>query len=213
MKFTSAFIQEIKSTLVNDLPGEDAHLLMSPLGRGKSSEALAFAKNIKYAAVAVILHHESDELQIILTQRASYDGIHGGQISFPGGRKDENDQNTIQTAIRESKEEIDLDLSDLHYLGKLTDVYIPVSNFLVYPEVFYLESLNELQPNYEVAEIFNVTIKELLDEKNVSTMEVKVGDNLHLKVPCFSIKGKNIWGATAIILSELKVLVQKKKWL
>src|SRR5690554_6812073 len=101
-------IQKIKESLELRLPGEEAHLAMSPSGRGRSSELLKGVDPTSYrpSAVALILYKKASEYRIILTQRATYNGKHSGQISFPGGRVENFDKSILEAAIRETKEEI-----------------------------------------------------------------------------------------------------------
>jgi len=201
-------IEAIKRELATDLPGESAHLPMSPLGRGRSSELKKKAKKFREAAVAVILFPKDDKMQIILTQRAQYEGTHSGQISFPGGSKEAYDEDLISTAIRETHEEIDLTLDKTQFLGTLTDVFIPVSSFAVHPQVFFHPTCPNFENNYEVVETFWISLNELLDEHSVSTMNVTLQNGFKLTVPCFSIRGHSIWGATAIMLNEFKLLLK-----
>lgn len=207
----SSLSLRIKNALENHLPGEEAHLPMSPSGRGKSSELFKETDFYKISSVAVILVQAEDGLKIILTQRMDYEGAHSGQISFPGGRKEDLDTELWNTAIRETQEEIGVQLHSENLLGKLTNVYIPVSGFLVYPFVFYLEEQPCFTNNYEVKETFFITDEQLLNEHSVSKMSVSVSSKFNMIVPCFNIENRQIWGATAIILNELKVLLQQIK--
>lgn len=208
-QINSSLSARIKHAIEHHLPGEDAHLPMSPSGRGKSSELFEAADFYKISSVAIILVQSEDSLKIILTQRMDYEGAHSGQISFPGGRKEDFDTELWDTAIRETQEEIGVQLQAENLLGKLTNVYIPVSGFLVYPFVFYLEEMPTFTNNYEVKETFFITSEQLLNEHSVSKMSVTVNAKFKMIVPCFSIENRQIWGATAIILNELKMLLQR----
>lgn len=203
----SSFFQQLKHAIDTNLPGESAHLPMSPTGRGKTSELIKFAKGYRQSSVAIILFSKDDTINIILTERMAYDGPHSAQISFPGGRYEDFDKNYIQTAIRETNEEIGVQLDEANLLGKLSNVFIPVSKFLVHPYVFYCESEPQFANNYEVKETFSITTLELQDDQFVKTMDVQVGEKLIVNVPCFEFKDKKIWGATAIILNEFKTLI------
>lgn len=193
-----------------ELPGEEAHLKMSPLNRKVSSLALKEAKNVKESSVALIIVKNEE---IILTQRPQYDGSHGGQISFPGGKKEMDDIDLYETAVRETAEEIGIILTMENYVGKLTSVYIPISNFYVEPNVFYLKDLPSFKKDdFEVEEIFTIKIKDLLNEHFVFKKNIQVTETYTLKnVPYYGIDNRVIWGATAIILSELKELIIRAK--
>jgi len=206
-----AFLMNRLSELIQfELPGEESHLPLSPLGRQKSSEALKKAENHKLSAVGIILFEQEQQYHFILTQRQTYSGTHSGQIAFPGGKFELADQHTLQTAIRESREEINIELTEQMHLGKLTNVYIPVSNFLIEPHVFYSPHSFELIPEQrEVESIFDVDIVDLLNEENRVFRTISFGNNQTKEVPGFLLKNKFVWGATALILNELKTLLAK----
>lgn len=205
--FNHSFLQQIQDALKHQLPGEDAHLPMSPSGRGRSSESLLKAQDYRKSAVAMILFQERNDLRFILTQRAEYKGVHSGQMSFPGGRIESFDRSDVEAIIRETREEVGIGMTEECLLGKLTDVYIPVSSYLVHPFVFYLEERPLIVNNYEVTETFDFSIQQLLDHRSVSKMAVTVGSNTRLIVPCFNFEERKVWGATAVILNEFKVML------
>lgn len=204
------FEAKLHAMISNQLPGENAHLGMAPINRKLSSIAKAQAQDVRDSAVAIVLFEENDAFRFILIQRPTYEGNHSGQISFPGGKKDPEDENLEATAKRECMEEVGIDLSKAKSLGKLTPVYIPVSNFHVEPYVFFYPEIPNIVPDErEVASVFSVSTHELVDESNVSTMTVPLGDGFTLRdVPCFLINGKQIWGATALILNEMKEILK-----
>lgn len=206
-----SFHQNLVQLMQAELPGEEAHKSMMPVNRPLSSNALKEAINVKESAVAVMLFEENGKEHCTLIQRPSYEGTHSGQVSFPGGKKELNDENLAFTAIRECWEEVGILLSDDHLIGKLTSVYIPVSNFHVEPFLFfYPEKPMFKADEREVESIFTITLDELLDDSNINQMEVKISDALTMKnIPCFQINEKQIWGASALILNELKFILKK----
>jgi 8-oxo-dGTP pyrophosphatase MutT (NUDIX family) len=125
--------ERIRLQLLEDLPGEHSHQKMSPLNRPLTSDALKNTSNYRESAVAIVLFESNNQIECILTQRPEYDGSHSGQVSFPGGKKEDTDEHLEATARRECKEEIGVELSLENYLGELSPVYIPVSRFLVLP--------------------------------------------------------------------------------
>ncbi len=202
-------IYKIAQTIRHQLPGEKAHLPLSPLHRPVTSEVIQNLTEYKESAVAVVLFEVETTLQCILIQRTEYTGKHSGQISFPGGKKDNEDADLLATAIRECLEEVGVDISSSEYLGKLTQVFIPVSGFLVEPHVFYYPEVPVfVQQEREVAAVFTISLDELLAQDVISEMKVETENALvKLKVPCFKIRDKQIWGATALILNELREIL------
>lgn len=202
---------QLKQLLKANLPGERAHQKMAPSNRPLSSFAKENASSYKESAVAIILVHTGNSLEIVLIQRPEYEGNHGGQISFPGGKKENLDLNLYQTAVRECFEEIGVELHDEHFIGALTPVFIPVSSFHVETNLFYLKE----QPTFnkddrEVDAIFTIKLEELMDDQNIKSTVINLPDNLKLKdVPYFDLENKVIWGATALILSELKEIAKQ----
>lgn len=205
-----SFIESIQHEISSNLPGEDSHDELSP-GRGRSSEALKKVENYRESGVAILLFQEEDDWKSILIQRTVYKGAHSGQISFPGGKREESDSSIIETAIRESEEEIGVKRTDLEFLGELTPIYIPVSNFKVEASVFQLKNrIHFTKEEKEVDEILTYPISDLLLDTNRSSTTINVSENFTLKdVPCFIIEGKIVWGATAIILNELKQILKR----
>ena len=206
------FLSQLAHTLKHNLPGERAHLPLSPLHRPVTSEVIQNLTEYKESAVAVVLFEMETTLQCILTQRTEYTGKHSGQISFPGGKKDNEDADLLATAIRECLEEVGVDISSSEYLGKLTQVYIPVSGFLVEPHVFYYPEVPVfVQQEREVAAVFTISLDELIAEDVISEMKVTTENKLvKMNVPCFNIRDKQIWGATALILNELREVIRGK---
>ncbi len=202
----------LREQIPNQLPGEEAHIEMMPM-RGLSSEALKLAPNPVESAVAIHLIQREKDLDIILTKRNTYRGAHSGQVSFPGGKKDPNDLDTVYTARRESYEEVAIPFEQGELIGALTDIYIPVSNFHVKPYVFYHEEFTvKLKPEpREVASIFHLPGEVLVQETSRSLVDIPMGNNRMLEnVPCFKYQDYIIWGATAILLNELKIVFQRK---
>lgn len=198
--------ERIRLQLLNELPGEQSHQKMSPLNRPLTSDALKNTSDYRESAVAIVLFESNNQIECILTQRPEYDGSHSGQVSFPGGKKELSDTNLEATARRECREEIGVELSLEHYLGELSPVYIPVSRFLVLPYVYFLPSIPTfVRDAHEVAEIFTFPLFDLKKEELISTMELKLPNGtIYRNVPYFNLNNKKVWGATALMLSELK---------
>ena len=203
-----SFVELLKEQ-VNHLPGENAHLELMPLNRQFTSEALKKKPNYRRSAVAIILYQEHSIIKSILIQRPSYDGIHGGQVSFPGGKMDDSDSNLEFTARREAFEEINLPISSGVFIGKLSEIYIPPSNFLVEPNLFYVDKLPQLTADErEVDSIIHFDIFDLLNPENLKSEDMQFeGGFTRKNVPYYDLQGYKVWGATGMILAELKQLL------
>jgi len=205
-------ILALQEKINNSLPGLEAHIAFYPL-RFINNNAKDYL-NYRKSAVAIHIYsreESSDDFSILLIERSEYEGTHSKQIAFPGGKVDPEDKSFEHTARRESFEEVEIPFDSGTFIGKLTEVNIPVSKFNVMPYVFYHETLPPLKKNErEVNEILSITITELVDESNRKTTSIKVNDELTMpNVPCFIMQEKIIWGATALILNELKIICKE----
>ena len=203
-------IDDLLRKFDSDLPGERAHIEMAPINRPLSSFALKNAIEPRESAVSIILYQKDDAIHSILIQRPVYDGTHSGQIAFPGGKKEETDIHLEFTARRECFEEIGLPIESGILIKEMTKVFIPVSNFIVYPFVFFVDLIPELiASEREVEEIIHYKIDHLLKDEHQSKMDILLPNNILQKnIPCFEIQNKKIWGATALILNELKLILK-----
>ncbi len=157
----------------------------------------------------LLLHYQHSELSLVLIQRSVYDGVHSGQIAFPGGRFDLEDHDLMKTAQRETKEETGIVVPDHAILGQLTPLYIPPSNFNVHPFVGFLPELPHYSPDpKEVGLIFTVTLKKLMQQDCLQQKTITASDGLVYEIPCYVIGSHIIWGATSMILSEFLDVVQ-----
>ena len=151
-------------------------------------------------------------LQVVLTQRTERLGHHSGQISFPGGRRDIGDVDFVATAPRETREEVGIATSSIEILGGLTELYVPPSNFMIHPIVGYLDHPPRCIPNPdEVAEVIEPSLTALFNPSaKGQTERVLLSQNSkRLPTPCYRIGPHDIWGATAMILSELETILEK----
>lgn len=202
-------LHKLSELLITNLPGEDSHLEVSPMGRIKSSEAIRKAQKFRESAVSLVLFEESSMLKSILIQRTEYKGAHSGQISLPGGKWEEIDEDLKSTALRECEEEVGIPRNELISLGMLTPVFIPVSNFSMYPYVFFHPKVPQLKLDArEVVDVIVFDIKELCSEEALKQTSISVSQNRILNnVPCFIINDKIVWGATALVLNEFRRLL------
>ncbi|UII31776.1 CoA pyrophosphatase [Fulvivirga ulvae] len=203
------FIDLLKERLTKPLPGAEAQRIMMP----KESTEARFDLNrndVRLGGVMVLLYPKGNEIYLPLTQRHDYGGTHGGQVSFPGGKWEEGDPDLEFTALRETYEEIGVQKSDVQIIGRLTDLYIPPSNFRVSPVVGYVDEYPAftLDP-YEVKALIEVPLSELIKETTLKRKDILVRGNYRLNAPFFDIDGKVVWGATAMMLAELVALVRE----
>jgi 8-oxo-dGTP pyrophosphatase MutT (NUDIX family) len=191
-----------------NLPAFDvgvARSRMSPLGRPTRRDDLNGEPRL--AAVLCLLYPVNGALHFVLMRRNEYKGVHSGQISFPGG-KHEDSETYEQTALREACEEIGA-CGDITVIGRLTELYVPPSNFLIHPVVGYAPEMPAWSINTrEVVEVIDVPLDSLLDDSIKTTSErVLNSTGLKAKVACYLVGSggqHQVWGATAIILAELE---------
>ncbi len=203
-----AFVQTLKDKLQTALPGPDAQYRMAPRHRERVETGSLREGEYRPSAVMLLICEDAQgQLFIPLTERMSYNGAHSGQISLPGGKYEKGDRDLMQTAVRECYEEIGL--SNLEVIGKLTEIYISVSNFLVHP---YVAVCKEKNPRInaqerEVRSVVKLSLDTLLDDRTVENGTIEITENLKLTTPWFKVDGHRVWGATAMILNELKELI------
>lgn len=202
---TSEIINKLFNKTLLPLPGIKSHVFMRPIQR--SEFTIPYMNDSRESAVLVLLFVEkNDELCLLLIKRNEYSGIHSGQISFPGGSFEPNDKTFFSTAKREAFEETGINPMDVHLIGLLTAVHIPVSNFNLHPYLAYcLKRPNFMADPYEVSQIIKIPIKQLL-RTQLSIKQMNIG-KLTSDVPGFEIENVFIWGATAMIVNELKLLL------
>lgn len=199
--FFSSFIEQISSNLKHPLPGESAHRIM----QASSKSRLNFKPNdrTRKSAVLVLFYPYKNEIYFPLILRPAYDGVHSGQVAFPGGRYELSDENLIRTALREAQEEIGLRLTDVRILGTLTELFIPPSNFFVLPVIGYIPYRPDFFPDArEVEDIFEVKLEEISDTGIVGSSEILIRGE-QVVAPHYEVLGYKIWGATAMMISEL----------
>ena len=187
------------------LPGRKSHLELAPENRLELLKQQIKSKK-KDASVSLCFFPDSEQnTRLPLILRNDYNGVHSNQISFPGGKKDDRDINLINTAIRETNEEIGLIENEMKLQFKLTNIYIPPSNFLVRPFVFKVKSVPVIIANEkEVSDVLLPKLSEILE------LKIQYGPTVRMsqKNPYFLIKNHVVWGATAMILNEFKTIFE-----
>jgi 8-oxo-dGTP pyrophosphatase MutT (NUDIX family) len=179
---------------------------MAPSGRRGTDLSNLNKAQVKHAAVLALFVPVEEQVHLLLTKRVTYPGVHSGQMSFPGGRKEIGDPDYQATALRETHEEIGVPSERITLKGALTPLYIPPSNFYVEPFVGILNKHQPFTPEArEVESIHLVPFDDILNEVNVHYEEHLLG-GIKTKVPFYLLNNQKVWGATAMIISELKSL-------
>lgn len=202
------FIERLKRRLAGELPGEEAQIRMACLARPRMEEALSAASQQRQSAVLLYLFPQLGDWRIVLMKRPDYDGAHGGQVSIPGGRLEPGENHT-QAALREFEEETGISVGRHQLLGNLSELFIPPSNFLVKPFVAYATARPRFEPDpVEVEEIIELYISTLMSDVTVKQGKAKLSSGAWVETPYFEVEGHMVWGATAMILSELKAILR-----
>jgi 8-oxo-dGTP pyrophosphatase MutT (NUDIX family) len=197
----------LSEQLLVDLPGKLAHEEAAPY-RKVDYDTLDL-NTVKKSGVLILFYKKEGETHLVLIQRPIYKGTHSGQIAFPGGKVEDSDIDIVHTALREANEEVGVEMNDVEVLGKLSDVYIPVSNFLVTPVVGVINYAPTFIPELrEVAEIVELRVGHLIQVETLRLNNIKLSNGLVMKVPTFEFNQKIIWGATALMLNELRYLLK-----
>jgi 8-oxo-dGTP pyrophosphatase MutT (NUDIX family) len=205
-------IENLKYQLSKPLPGRPAQYKMAHAVRVNYPPAPVDAR---VACVLTLLYPKNNDWHIVLIERMSThkNDRHSGQISFPGGGLEASDATLAAGALREANEEVGVITDDIELLGQLTEMYIPVSNFLVHPFVGKLDYTPTFIPQpSEVKSILEVPLTLLQDPKTTQTKHLKLSEQITLKnVPYYSIQNHIVWGATAMMLSEFLEVIKESK--
>lgn len=206
----SIFAEKLSWQLQQPLPGYDAQYKMAREFREHPVETERYHANARLGAVLILFYPEGNNINTVLIQRPTYEGVHSAQVAFPGGKKDESDNDLIETALREAEEEVGIKCNSVVVAGELTKLYIPPSNFLVTPVVGFCSRQPAFIPQEkEVDEILEVNLNTLLKEDIISEKTICLQHNINLKVKYYDIHGKTVWGATAMMIAELNELLKR----
>ncbi|MEO9893751.1 CoA pyrophosphatase [Aurantibacter sp.] len=194
------------------LPGVDSHYKMVPAFR---EELMKRNQNLKItpkrAGVMALFYPDSqNSTHFLLILRKTYKGVHSNQVAFPGGKAEEIDENIMITALRETEEEVGVPTASIKVIKELTQVYIPPSNFMVSPFIgFSTGEISFTLQQEEVEKIVEVPILDLLDDKKIFSKKITTSYAVDVDVPAFKLNGYTVWGATAMMLSEVKDLIKQ----
>jgi 8-oxo-dGTP pyrophosphatase MutT (NUDIX family) len=198
--------QKLLACFAGELPGRASHLGMAPIYRRDEIDK-DYPDSAVKSSVLILYYLKRNEPYVVFIRRPIYKGVHSGQIALPGGRWEITDKSLYHTALRESAEEIGIFPEEVEYCGKLTDLYIPPSNYIVSPFVGLYKGVPHLRPDtIEVQEIIEIPFSLLLDETFRKVVTIEIDSNVNIEAPCFEISNNIIWGATAMMLNEMIIL-------
>ena len=205
------FKEQLRIELAKELPGKVAHSMMMPSVRNDNlKKPTGNPPPIESAVLVLFYPDENGHYKFPLIQRPSYNGAHSAQVSFPGGKAEHEDASLIDTALREANEEIGVDPEQVEVLGQLSDLFIWVSNFLVTPVV----GITNHRPDFtkednEVESIIEADLYDIVDPSKRKEGTIIVKEKFKIKTPYYDIDDRIVWGATAMMLSELSIVVSK----
>jgi 8-oxo-dGTP pyrophosphatase MutT (NUDIX family) len=208
----SIFNKQIVKITKLDLPGETSHYKMAPIERLKELTKQSLKKNkAKRASVMVLFYpNKAGETHLALILRKTYKGVHSAQVGFPGGRQEVSDLSSKHTALRETQEEIGVLQEDIRVLKKLTQIYIPPSNFFVEPFIGTCDKTPQfVLQQTEVEALIEVKISDLLDDGIYCTRRLSTSYATDIEVPAYILNTHVVWGATAMMLSEVRELLKQ----
>ncbi|MBU1012733.1 MAG: CoA pyrophosphatase [Bacteroidetes bacterium] len=209
MKSFTNFIKELEFKLTKPLPGLESQIKMAPVTRNLEMKKSTHFNPPRASAVLILFYPKNDNIHTVFIKRPEYQGVHSGQIAFPGGKFELEDSSLIYTALREANEEIGVNIDHISVIGNLTELFIPPSNYNVLPVIGFTNKRPEfIMDPVEVDAIFEITLDQLQNAENIQHKEILHRNQLLVKVPSYYIDTHLIWGATAMIISELTDLLK-----
>lgn len=190
------------------LPGADAHEPLRAIPIGDKRPTFNHLLAPKPGGVLILLYQYGDEIMFPLIKRPEYTGAHSGQVSLPGG-KTELGETSIIAALREGEEEIGIDRRTVRVIGTLSDFFVIPSNFMVTPVIGITERPVFTPDTREVARIMTASISNLLHEDAIKEREILAAGKFQLRAPHFEIDGEVVWGATAMMLNEFRLVLKE----
>ncbi|MGL5892774.1 MAG: NUDIX hydrolase [Bacteroidia bacterium] len=208
LQHPDAFFERMRLRLAQPLPGEDAQNRMTSRELKPVEHYLRENPNYRRSAVLMTLYPHKGEIHTLLIKRPSYQGVHSGQLALPGGAEEPEDRSPAHTALREAYEEVGLGASPEQMLGALTPLYIPPSNFLVRPFMLQLSERPIWKPSAdEVESLLEIPLRTFLDQQIKERRKITIGNGMTIEAPCYIIEENILWGATAMMFSEMEVLL------
>jgi 8-oxo-dGTP pyrophosphatase MutT (NUDIX family) len=205
------FLKYVPNLVEVKLPAAEAHLKMAPLERIDALKSGIFDdKKTRKAAVMMLFYPKNGTTHLVLIVRNSYEGVHSSQIAFPGGKFETEDEVFANTALRETHEEIGVLPRDIEIIKPFTQMYIPPSNFMVHPFLgISREEIRFIPDPNEVAAIIELPLSVFLSDEIIISAEMVTSYAGKIMVPAFKIEEHIVWGATAMMMSELKEVLKE----
>jgi len=206
------FLNAISKIKNIPLPAEASQFKMSPPFRVELLKRQKKAvKNPKRAGVLALFYpDEAQQTTVILILRKTYNGVHSAQVGFPGGKLEPQDDSYETAAVRETYEEVGVPIQDIEVLKPLTEVYIPPSNFYVQPFLGICRTTPKfIKEESEVEALIEVSLSHFMDDTVLISKMVETSYSVKVEVPAFKLNGHIVWGATAMMLSEIKDLLKQ----
>lgn len=200
----------LRAALRSGLPGHDAFLELGSYTRADLENARRADPAARASAVLALFYEKQGQAHLLLMQRPEYAGAHSGQVSFPGGRREPADPDLQATALREFSEETGAGTASIEVLGALTPIYIPPSRSLVTPFVGVAPQAGPFRPDpREVATLIEAPVDLLLREEILKRREQHIAIlGRRVPTPYFDVLGHVVWGATAMMIAELRQLLR-----
>lgn len=204
------FIKYIPKIEKEKLLSTDAHAKMAPLERiSYLKEENYQDKNPRQAAVLMLFYPKNQQTHLALIVRNTYPGVHSSQIGFPGGKVEESDLNLEETALRETHEEVGIHREKVEIIKSFSQIYIPPSNFLVAPFMgISQQELTFIPDLHEVKRVLEFSVADFLSEKSITKVRMTTSYATDIEVPAFMVDKYVVWGATAMMMSELKETIK-----
>lgn len=206
----SEFCEHVRARLELPLPGPQAHDVLRANPVGDVRPLFDHTHPPRPGGVIILLYEDEGIVRFPLIKRPDYPGAHGGQVSLPGG-KAEYGEDCVQTALRECEEEIGVNPALINVIGKLSDFYVIPSNYLVTPVIAFVDSQPVFRPDpFEVSRIIEARLEDITAEGAIRQKEILAAGKYRMMAPHFEIQNEIVWGATAMILNEFRVMLRNE---
>lgn len=204
------FSKNLIDAFKQPLPGKKAHAILKPyLSINKNIDAPSIITP-KKGAVMALIYPINNKPHLLFIERPEYDGVHSGQIAFPGGKIEKSDTSILHAALRETHEEVGIESEHIQLAGSLTEVFVFASNFMVYPYVGVMQEIPIFKlEKKEVAGILEIPLWRFFEDGIIKEKTIKNALGFNLQAPYYDLDGKVLWGATAMMVSELCSIIQE----